>query len=70
MNKLLLFVYNLLATSFFTHDLCSYTGPSLTASVIRFWLLRKKKLIHDYSLVGLLLSPNPTIMEHAHLNKN
>ena len=35
-----------------------------------FLLLRRKNLIHDYSLVGHLLSPNPTIMEHARFNKN
>jgi hypothetical protein len=70
MSKLLLTFSHSLPTYFFTHNLCSCTGQSLTATVMQFWLLRRKKLIHDYSLVGYLLSPNPTIMEHAHLNKN
>jgi len=36
---------------------------------MRFWLKRRDKLIHDYSLVGFILSPNPTIMASAVLNK-
>jgi hypothetical protein len=37
---------------------------------MRFWKKRRNKLIHDYSLVGYILSPNPsTIMEHAVDNK-
>jgi hypothetical protein len=36
---------------------------------MRFWLKRRSKLIHDYSLVGYILSPNPTIMASAVLNK-
>ena len=34
-----------------------------------FWEKRRPKLIHDYSLVGYILSPNPTIMENAITNK-
>jgi len=37
--------------------------------MMRFWLKRKPKLVHDYSLVGYILAPNPTIMAHAVLNK-
>ena len=36
---------------------------------MRFWLKRRDKLIHDYSLVGYILSPNPTIMASTVLNK-
>ena len=36
---------------------------------MRFWLRRRSKLIHDYSLVGYILSPNPTIMASAVLHK-
>ena len=32
---------------------------------MHFWLKRRDKLIHDYSLVGYIMSPNPTIMSHA-----
>ena len=46
-----------------------WTGNSLTDAVMRFWLKRKPKLVHDYSLVGYILAPNPTIMAHAVLNK-
>jgi hypothetical protein len=30
-----------------------------------FWFKHKTKLIHDYSLVGYILSPNPQIMNNA-----
>ena len=43
------------------------TGIALT--VMQFWLKRKPRLLHDYSLVGYMLSPNPTIMAHASDNK-
>ena len=36
---------------------------------MRFWVKRRPKLIHDYSLVGYILSPNPRIMEDAITNK-
>jgi hypothetical protein len=41
----------------------------LAATVMGFWQKRKSKLVHDYSLVGYILSPNPTIMAHAIENK-
>ena len=34
-------------------------GPKNT--VIQFWKRRRPKLIHDYSFVGYILTPNPTI---------
>ena len=36
---------------------------------MQFWIKRREKLIHHYSLVGYLLSPNPTIMAHAYDNR-
>ena len=33
------------------------------------WGLRRQRLIHDYSLVGYILAPNPNIMCHAIRNK-
>ena len=36
----------------------------MTDVIMQFWLKRKPKIIHDYSLVGYLLSPNLTIMAH------
>jgi len=36
---------------------------------MRFWLKPRPKLIHNYSLVGDILSPNLTIMAHAIDNK-
>jgi hypothetical protein len=36
---------------------------------MHFWLKQRDKLIHDYALVGYILSPNPTIMASAVLNK-
>jgi hypothetical protein len=44
-------------------------GMGLKNTIMRFWKRRRSKLIHDYSLVGYILSPNPTIMEHAVENK-
>jgi hypothetical protein len=41
----------------------------MTDVVMRFWLKRRPKLIHNYSLVGYMLSPNSTIMSHAIDNK-
>ena len=42
----------------------------MTDVVMRFWLKRRPKLLHDYSLVGYILSPNSTIMSHAIDNKS
>jgi hypothetical protein len=36
---------------------------------MKFWAKRHPNLIHDYSLVGYILSPNPRIMEDAITNK-
>ena len=36
---------------------------------MQFWAKCRPKLIHDYSLVGYILSPNPRIMEDAITNK-
>ena len=47
----------------------SNLGMGLAATVMNFWQKRKSKLVHDYSLVGYILSPNPTIMAHAIENK-
>ena len=47
----------------------NWDGDSITHTVMCFWLLRRKNLINDYSLVGYILSPNPTIMEHAVAHK-
>ncbi len=38
--------------------------------VMQFWIKRREKLIHHYSLVGYLLSPNPTIKAHAYDNRS
>ena len=45
------------------------TGTGMSSIINQFWKKRRAKLIHDYSLVGYRLSPNPTIMEHAVNNK-
>ena len=37
---------------------------------VRFWIKRREKLIHEYSLAGYLLSPNSTIMAHAYENRS
>jgi hypothetical protein len=34
----------------------------MTHQIMRFCFKRQPKLIHDYSLVGYILSPNPQIM--------
>ncbi len=47
----------------------SATGTGLKNTIIQFWAKRRPKLIHDYSLVGYILSPNPRIMEDAITNK-
>ena len=41
----------------------------MTDVVMRFWLKHRPKLIHDYSMVGYILSPNSTIMAHVIDNK-
>ena len=47
-----------------------WKGCTLAHQVMHFWLKRRDKLIHDYSLVGYILSPHPTIMAHAVINKS
>lgn len=47
-----------------------WKGNTLADQVMRFWLKRREKLIHDYSLVGYILCPHPTIMAHAVINKS
>ena len=37
--------------------------------IMRFWINRRCKLVHNYSLVGYILSPSPIIMAHAAHNK-
>jgi len=37
---------------------------------MRYWIKRRDKLVHNYSLVGYLLSPNQTIMDHAYENRS
>jgi hypothetical protein len=38
---------------------------SMTHQIMTFWFKRGPKLIHDYSLVGYVLSPHPQIMNDA-----
>jgi hypothetical protein len=38
---------------------------SMTHQIMTFWFKRRTKLIHDYSLVGYILSPNLLIMNNA-----
>ena len=42
-----------------------WSGNSLTHRVMRIYEKRRVALVHPYSLVGLLCSPNPVIMEDA-----
>jgi hypothetical protein len=46
-----------------------FAGKEMDHVAMRFWIKRQDKLIHDYSLIGYLLSPNPTIMAHAYKNR-
>jgi hypothetical protein len=38
---------------------------SMTHQIMTFWFKHQPKLIHDYSLVGYILSPHPQIMNDA-----
>ncbi len=38
---------------------------SMTHQIMTFWFKCQPKLIHDYSLVGYVLSPHPQIMNDA-----
>ena len=42
-----------------------WRGDSLTHRVMRTWTRRRGALVHEYSLVGHLCSPNPVIMADA-----
>lgn len=46
-----------------------YQDDSLTSVVMRMWIKRRHLIVHDYSLVGYMLAPHPSIMEHCLLNK-
>lgn len=46
-----------------------HTGDTLTDVVMRMWIKRRHLLIHDYSLVGYLMAPHPSIMQHCLVNK-
>ncbi len=37
----------------------------MTHQIMTLWFKRQPKLIHDFSLVGYILSPNPQIMNNA-----
>jgi hypothetical protein len=47
-----------------------WSGNMLTHQVMHFWIKRRDKLVHDYSFVGYILSPNPTIMASRIVNKS
>jgi hypothetical protein len=44
---------------------CDKEENSMTYQIMPFWLKCRTKLIHNYSLVGCILSPNPRIMNNA-----
>ena len=46
-----------------------WAGDGLVDTVMRFWILRRSKLVYPYSLVGYILSPVPKIIEHAKANR-
>ncbi len=50
-------------------NLDCYKGQSLTNKIMRMWIHRREKVVHDYSLVGNMLSPIPAIMEHCAANR-
>jgi hypothetical protein len=50
-------------------NLDCYKGQSLTDKIMRMWIHIREKLVHDYSLVGYMLSPIPAIMEHCAANR-
>jgi hypothetical protein len=50
-------------------NLDCYKGQSLTNKIMRMWIHRRDKVVHDYSLVGYMLSPIPAIMEHCAANR-
>jgi hypothetical protein len=46
-----------------------WSGDSMTDVMMQFWIKCRPTLIHNYSLVGYILSPNSTIMAPAIENK-
>jgi len=50
--------------------LLQFKGSTMDDQVMTFWIKRRDKLIHPYSLVGYLLSPNKVIMAHAGANRS
>jgi len=48
----------------------TYRGDGLKDTIMRLWIKRRLNLVTDYSLVGYMLSPNPTIMKHCAVNKS
>jgi hypothetical protein len=50
-------------------NLDCYKGQSLTNKIMRMWIHRRETLVHDYSLVGYMLSPIPAIMERCSANR-
>jgi hypothetical protein len=50
-------------------DADDYKDDSLTSVVMRMWIKFCHLLVHDYSLVGYLLAPHPSIMDHCMMNK-
>ncbi len=50
-------------------NLDCYKRQSLTDKIMRMWIHRREKVVHDYSLVGYMLSPIPAIMEHCAANR-
>jgi len=45
-------------------------ATSVGGRILISWFKRCKKFLHDYALVGYMLSPNPTIREHAAIGTN
>ncbi len=50
-------------------NLDHYKQQSLTNEIMRMWIHRRGKLVHDYSLVGYMLLPIPVITEHCAVNR-
>ena len=68
-HSILIFpVFQLLYLFRFNIDSSLYEGSSLRDQVMHMWIKHRDLLINDYSLVGYLLSPNPTVMAHAIAN--
>jgi hypothetical protein len=46
-----------------------YKGQSLTDKIMRMWIHRREKVVHNYSHVGYMLSPIPAIIKHCAANR-